>query len=56
MCQLMKKIKDMIIILVIDTVDKDTLVIPIEERLAAEAQTVVIMNFDIIVAISMMRW
>lgn len=43
----MKKPKDMCMISIIDTVNKDSLVSPIEERLRSKALGAVIMNFDV---------
>lgn len=44
-CQSIKQPKDMYALSVIDTVEKDALVAPIEERLRFEVLTIVIMNF-----------
>lgn len=51
-----KAVKRYEVVYVIEIIDEDSLVAPMEERLGAEALEVVIMNFDVMVSISMMTW
>lgn len=45
-CQWMRLLKDMQVVSVIDTMEKNTLTVPIKERHRVEALAAMIMNFD----------